>query len=347
MSAEAMTPRERMAAYLGGEAVDRHPCVPLVLNHAARVAGMKVSEHNRSGEAMGRAHVAAFRRYRQDMITIFTDTALLAEAMGTEMYYPEDDAARVERPAVTTAEEAARLRAPDPWTAGRLPVHLEAVRLANAEVGEEVFVGCCYALPFTTAAALLGTDHFVKALRKAPELAHQLLRVSQEAGLALTEAVIEAGGIPVLVDPVASCSMISPRQYEEFAAPYTRPLVERIKAAGLPAVLHICGRSDLIWGQMADSEADVLSLDKVDLAQAKRAVGERVGLMGNVAPAETLLYGNPPSVAEETRACLRSAGDNPRGFIVASGCEVPLATPPENVEAMLEAVREWGPPRLH
>ncbi len=79
MESEAMTPKERMAGYLGGQEVDRLPCVPLILNHAARVAGMEVSEHNRSGEAMGRAHVAAFRRYRQDMITIFTDTAVLAE----------------------------------------------------------------------------------------------------------------------------------------------------------------------------------------------------------------------------------------------------------------------------
>jgi uroporphyrinogen decarboxylase len=190
----------------------------------------------------------------------------------------------------------------------------------------------------------MGTDHFVKALRKHPELAHQLLRVSMKAALRLTDAVMEAGGIPVMVDPVASCSVISPGQYEEFAAPYTKPVLEHISAAGLPAILHICGRSDLIWTQMADTGAAVLSLDKVDLAEAKRAVGDRVCLLGNVSPTEALLYGNPASVEEATLECLRQAADNPRGYIVGSGCEVPLMTPPENVDAMIETVRRWGPP---
>lgn len=342
MPADEMTPKERFQGFLSGQSIDRLLCVPLLLNHAAHAAGMTVSEAGRTGESLGQAHAACYRKYGQDLITIFSDTSLIAEAMGTRLYYPEDDAPRVDEPAVHDLQEAMGVQPPDPQTDGRLPQYLEAIRTANAEVGDEVFVSCCYAMPFTIAAALLGTDVFVKSTRKNPELAHRLLQVATQAALRFTDAIVEAGGIPVPVDPVASCSVIGPRQFEEFVLPYTTPIIQRIAAAGLPPVLHICGCSHLIWGQMADTGAAVLSLDRADLAQAKAAVGDRCCLMGNVSPSETLLYGTPATVAEQTRLCIEQAADNPRGFIIGSGCEVPLFTPPANIHAMMNAARTYG-----
>ncbi|MCE5238674.1 uroporphyrinogen decarboxylase family protein [bacterium] len=344
MSPASMTPKERFLAFLQGQPVDRLLCVPLILNHANRAAGLTVSQTCQNGPALGRAHADCYRKYGQDMVTLFTDTSLLAEAMGTKLKHFDDDAPRVETPVVQSPDDVARVHMPDPHSDGRLPVFLEAIRTANAEVGAEVFVACCFAMPFTVAAALMGTDVFVKATRKAPELAHRLLEMATEAALRFTDAVIAAGGVPVPVDPVASCSVIGPRQYAEFARPYTQRILERIAAAGLPPVLHICGHSHLIWDQMVDGGAAVLSLDKVDLAQAKAAVGARCCLMGNVPPAEVLLYGTPELVAQTTLAGIRAAADSPGGYIVASGCEVPLATPEENIHAMLQTVREYGKP---
>lgn len=344
MSTTEMTPKERFLAFLQGQPIDRLLCVPLILNHANRAAGLTVAQTCKDGPALGKAHADCYRKYGQDMITLFTDTSLIAEAMGTKLKYFDDDPPRVEEPIVQSPDDVAKVRMPDPHSDGRLPVFLEAIKAANAEVGDEVFVSCCYAMPFTVAAALIGTDVFVKSLRKAPELAHRLLQMSLEAALLFTDAIIEAGGVPVPVDPVASCSVIGPKQYAEFAAPYTQPILAKIGAAGLPPVLHICGHSHLIWDQMADEGAAVLSLDKVDLQRAKEAVGDRVCLMGNVPPAEVLLYGTPELVAEKTLEGIRTTADSPGGYIVASGCEVPLATPEENIFAMLQVVREYGKP---
>ncbi len=36
-------------------------------NHAARVLGVLIGEYNRNGKTMGKAHVAAFRRYGNDL----------------------------------------------------------------------------------------------------------------------------------------------------------------------------------------------------------------------------------------------------------------------------------------
>ncbi len=340
---ERMTPRERMSAFLQGQRVDRVPCAPLILNHAARVLGVKVSEYNRDGGIMGRAHAAAFERYGHDFIFIFSTTSTLAEAMGTRLFFPEDDAPWVEAPVVGAPEDLSLVRIPDPARDGRLPVYLEAVEVCSGRVGSEVFVGCVLAGPFTTAAALRGTETFIRETYRNPDLVRALLERSTEAALRFIDAIVAAGAVPVLVEPVASGSLISPVQFDRFVLPYLRPLAERIKGAGLPCILHICGRTSKLLERMTDTGANALSLDQVDLAEAKARVGAHVCLIGNVRPAETLLKGTPDDVAREARECFQKAGGSPGGFILSSGCEVPLDTPPPNLLAMMEAARACRP----
>jgi len=335
-----MTPRERMTAFLSGRPVDHVPCVPLILNHAARVIGARISEYATDGDVMGRAHVAAWRRYGQDLITIFTDTAVLAEAMGTVLHFPQDDVARFKAPAIARPEDAPKIPQVDARRAGRLPVLLKAIRYCVEEVGGDVFVSCCYPAPFSTAAALRGTALFARDLYKSPDMAHVLLRKSLQLAQDFAEAVTEAGGIPVLVDPVASGSVISRQAFQEFALPYIARTFERIGALGAPPILHICGRTSGIIDLMAQSGAVALSIDQIALREAKAKVGDKVCLMGNVRPAETLLQGTPDAVRAEAAGCLQECKDNPRGFILASGCEVPIETPPENVMALLEVARD-------
>jgi len=338
MTAE-MTPKERMGNFLSGKPVDRVPCVPLILNHAARVIGVPISEHATNGSTMGRAHVAAWRRYRQDLVTIFSDTGILSEALGTRLHFPPDDVPRFKAPAVADPSDAGKLTRVDPRRAGRLPVYLEAIRHCVSEVGGDVFVSCCISAPFSTAAALRGTAVFARDLYKNPGLAHDLLEKGLELIEDLSAAIIEAGGIPVLVDPVASGSVISRKSYEEFAHPYTARAFARIAALGSVPILHICGRTSTIIDLMASSGAAALSVDLISLAEAKARVGNSVCLMGNVRPAETLLGGTPDDVRREAAQCLADCADSPRGFILATGCEVPIETPPANIHALIETAR--------
>jgi uroporphyrinogen decarboxylase len=337
---DRMTPKERLTALMTGREVDRVPCVPLILNHAARVLGCRIDEYSTSGSTMARAHVAAYRRYRQDMVCIFSDTAVLAEALGTRLHFPPDDVPRFEEPAVAEPQDAAGLAPVDARAAGRLPVLLEAVRRCVEEVGGEVLVSCCYPAPFSTAAALRGTAAFARDLYKHPAEAHVLLQKAERLALDFAGAVAGAGGVPVLVDPVASGSVISPRAFREFALPGLRSVLAEVRRLGFPPILHICGRTASIIEMMAESGADAISIDQIDLAEARRLVGERVCLMGNVRPAETLLGASTEAVRAEALSCLRAGAGSPRGFILASGCEVPVEAPPENVLVLIDAARE-------
>jgi uroporphyrinogen decarboxylase len=80
----------------------------------------------------------------------------------------------------------------------------------------------------------------------------------------------------------------------------------------------------------------------MDLEEAKQAVGERITLVGNVKPTETMYLGTPADVERDAKECLKKAYDTPKGYILALGCGLPNGTPPENIHALLNSARKFG-----
>jgi uroporphyrinogen decarboxylase len=179
----------------------------------------------------------------------------------------------------------------------------------------------------------------IREVYKDPEFVHALMRASTDAAKTLVDAYVKRGGVPVCVEPVGTGSMVSDKHFREFIMPYLKEIIERIQSHGLPGVLHICGRTRRIIQSMVETGAQVLSVDDIDMAEAKRLVGDKVCLMGNVSPADGMLKGNPEIIEAMVRDCVAKAADNPRGFILATGCEVPLLSPPENITAFVESGR--------
>ncbi|MHB1405294.1 MAG: uroporphyrinogen decarboxylase family protein [Desulfitobacteriaceae bacterium] len=339
---EKMTPKERVLGMLQGKPVDRFPSAPLLLNCCSRVTGVPVSRFNSNAQVMGEAHVQAWHRYGHDMPLMFSTTSTLAEAMGTKLYFPEDDAPRVEAPIVENPADLNKVQVADPWRDGRLPVYLGAAQHVLSEIGDKVFVGCIFAAPFTTASHLRGTETLVKETYKNPKLVNELMLLAKASAFNMIDAMVEIGVIPVIVEPVASASLISPRQFEKIVLPHLKDIVDRAHKKGSPICLHICGQTTLIIELMAESGADILSVDQINLGVAKSKAGDKACLLGNVKPAETLLKGTPEQVTAEVREILETAGDSPRGLIISSGCETPLNTPPANIDALIGAVRKYG-----
>lgn len=340
-----MTAIERFAAYSKGEPIDRLPCVPIVGNTAARVIGVKVSEFRGNGRLIAEAQVAAYKRFGYDIIRIFTDLYTQAEAMGAKVYYPADETAYLDIPAVREVGQIGSLQPADPYKDGNLPQHLEAMRIAVEQVGKEVPVTGAVTGPFTNASFLIGTENLVRLVGKNPPAVHKLCEVSLETALRYAKAIIDAGCSPSLTDAMSSTTLISPRQFREFSLPYLKKLIDYIHSCGKAVTLHICGKTAKIWELMCEAGADCLSIDNAaSLLEAKHKVGGRVRLMGNVKPSEIMLQGTPADVRKAVIECVKEAYDNPKGFIVASGCSLPTETPFANIDAMLDAVREIGYP---
>jgi uroporphyrinogen decarboxylase len=265
--------------------------------------------------------------------------------MGAVVHYPEDETAYLESPAIDKVDQIAALKPSDPWRDGNLPHHLEAMKIVVDAVGKDVAVTGALTGAFTTASFLIGTETLVRLALKNPAAVHQLCEVALQSSLAYAKAILEIGCVPSLTDAMSSSTVISPKQFREFSMPYLKRLVDFIHQHGRAVTLHICGKTQPIWESMADTGADTLSLDNAaDLHAAKISVGHRVRLMGNVPPSEIMLQGTPKQVRAAVRACVSKAHNSPKGYVVASGCSLPVETPFANIDAMLDAVREIGWP---
>lgn len=345
MSRDRMTPLARLSGYAAGQPIDRLPCVPIVGNTAARVIGARVGDFRGNGRLIAEAQVASYRLFNYDIIRIFTDLYTQAEAMGATVNYPADETAYLAAPALSDASGIDRLRPADPHKDGNLPHHLEAMRRAVDAVGSEVAVTGAVTCPFTNASFLVGAENLARLMMKDKPAVHRLCEISLETSLAYVEAIIDAGCTPSLTDAMSSMSVIGPKQFREFSYPYLKRLIGYIHGRGKGVTLHICGKTSGIWESMVEAGADCLSLDNdASILDAKHTVGDRVRLMGNVKPSEIMLQGTVAQVRRATLDCVAQGYDNPKGFIVASGCSLPTETPFANIHAMLDAVREAGWP---
>jgi uroporphyrinogen decarboxylase len=140
---------------------------------------------------------------------------------------------------------------------------------------------------------------------------------------------------------LASSSLISSRQYAEFALPYQQRLTARLRELGVPSVLHICGKADGILEAIASSGVDCFEADwQVELAEAKTRIGNRVALKGNLHTTR-LVQSSPDEIYREACRAIESAMAG-GGFILSSGCALGRDTTPANVDAMVRAARDVG-----
>jgi len=325
---------KRFAELVKGGVPEAPVVFPMVVaNHAAHLEGFSISEAVTQADVLGRVLYSAYRFYGYDLILIFTDTMVEAEAMGAEVIIPED-----EDPFLLSPPRVSKLEAADPARDGRMPVVLEATRRLRKLVDDEVPVLVSLKGPFSLASFLRGIEGFLEDLLQEPDRAHEFLRLATDNQARYAEAIVAAGGMPFIGDPVASGSMVSSTMFREFAQPYLARLVRVIHGAGVRTGLHICGETMHILKEMAATGADILSVDEMDLAAARLVVGPDVLLMGNVST-RTMLDGTPEQVAAATRVCAASGG--PR-LLVSTSCDVPTDAPKENVRALIEAARGDG-----
>jgi hypothetical protein len=160
-----------------------------------------------------------------------------------------------------------------------------------------------------------------------------------------------AAGIDALLisSAYAGAGFLSRRQYRSFVLPFERAVIEGVKRAfpDLPVYTHTCGaigdRLDLLEETGTDGidTLDPPPLGTVDLRDAKRRLGGRLFIKGNLDPVATLLNGSAGAcyaAAIERLAVAKSGG----GYILSSACSVAPHTPPENILQLARAADVAG-----
>jgi uroporphyrinogen-III decarboxylase len=155
----------------------------------------------------------------------------------------------------------------------------------------------------------------------------------------------KTGGDPMAM-MIASVrpTFLAPKYFEKFFWPYFKATVEQIVDAGLLITLHFDGDwtpyleyfLELPTGKL------VLQFDGLtDIFKAKEVLQGHLCLMGDV-PASLLSLGSPDEVTAYCRKLIDVVGKD-GGFILSSGCTVPVDAKPENLRAMIETGKSYYP----
>ncbi|MDZ7338612.1 MAG: uroporphyrinogen decarboxylase family protein [candidate division KSB1 bacterium] len=191
-----------------------------------------------------------------------------------------------------------------------------------------------------------GTQQMIMATFDDPAWVHEFLRILRDKKLAFVEQykgsaydLIEGGGGD------ASTTVISPTIFEHFVAPYDREVHRALHAVGMRVVYHTCGGMMPILEKIVGLDVDAIETltpreigGDVDLAAAKRRVGQYVCMIGGMNQTHGFTYGTPEKVREMVLKNFAAAG--PGGGYILSTCDHFFHAPVENLQAYADAARE-------
>lgn len=340
---DELTAIERMSLFSQGKPIDRIPCCLDTGETMAPLMGISVDKYYHSAELMCELEVYLQKHFHSDGAGLSTTLRGMAEAMGSQIKYFDHNIAQLQKPAIDSWEEIDNARLVDVDRDGRLPIVLKGLRMVKEKLGDKVPISATVTGPFTIAAMVMGTEQLMIGMIKKPDKMKQLMEVIVENNNRYIQRLIDLEVGIGFADPVSSTALISVKQYKTFSLPYFQKNVDFIKKQGAGCGLHICGTSRGLWELLNQTGIGTFGLDNVeDLAEAKEVLGGHMCIQGNVPPVEVMRMGTPQDVLRSAKECIRKAYDSPKGFVLTSGCQMPMDTPRENMTALMDAARIFG-----
>jgi uroporphyrinogen decarboxylase len=280
-------------------------------------------------------------RYPLDAAILFSDILTIPDAMGLGLYFAEGEGPKLERP-LRDEWEVRNLTAPDPTE--HLRYVLDAVAQIRKALGGSVPLIGFSGSPFTLACYMVeggGSDdfrHIKGMLYRRPDLLHHILEITTEAVILYLNAQIAAGAQAVMVFDTWGGTLTTPA-YHEFSLAYlsriAAGLTRHAEGRRVPSIVFTKGGG--LWLEaIAEAGFDAVGLDwTTDMAAARRRIGDRVALQGNMDP--SVLFGTPEVIRREVARILEGFGPGD-GHVFNLGHGISRFTDPENVAAMVEAV---------
>lgn len=340
---------DRFLRALAREPVDRTPIWMM------RQAGRYLPEYRASRETAGsfmdlcrNAELACevtlqpLERYPLDAAILFSDILTVPDAMGLGLYFETGEGPKFHK-TVRTEQDVAAL--PVPNAEADLDYVMRAVSTIRGALNGRVPLIGFSGSPWTLATYMVegGSSkdfrHLKAMIYSQPEVAHALL---EKLALAVTDylnAQIRHGAQAVQIFDTWG-GTLSAEAYREFSLAYMQRIVDGLirdhEGRKVPVILFT--KNGGLWLEaMADTGCDALGLDwTVNIGDARRRVGERVALQGNMDPA--VLYAEPAAIRAEVKRILDDFGDHP-GHIFNLGHGITPDTPIAHVERLIEMVR--------
>ncbi len=334
-----MNSLERFTETLRWQPTDRCCCLPLVFGYAANIAEIEIKDAISDTEALVSSQLLAQRLFGYDAVYVYGGNAVEIESLGIPLVFPDGDYPYPDpRYDLKNPDELLAKPLPDPVSHGRIPKLLSAAGKLRQEVDGSVPVVGVIAGPFTIAAQVLGLEKLLLLLVDDPDkiqkLLHNVSILSQNFALALLTAGAQ---VIMIMDPVSSQSIITPGIFRNFSFPLLRGIFKGCRRAGaLACWLAITGRTDGFFKLYPDTGADLVTLDYEVSMEKAFSLLPRLVIQGNIRPFDFVERG-PGEIRRECLDLLQLAQARP-GYILGTGCELPLNSKQENLEAMMDVL---------
>ena len=328
--------KERIQKAFRCEPVDRIPWVPFIGCHGAALLGITAEEYLKSEGKIVSGVQAAIARYNPDGIPVMFDLQLEAETFGCDLVWARENPPSVASHPLQKGKTVEDLEVPSP-SAGRIGIVLNAGRRIRKMHPDIALYGLVTG-PFTLSLHLLGADIFM-AMYDDPDMVKRLLAFCRDVTRAMAGYYMDAGcDVVAVVDPMTS--QIGPDQFREFATPFVAPVFEFIHERGGLGSFFVCGHAQQNIEAMCECGPDNVSIDEnIPLDYVRDiCLPRKISFGGNMKLTTVLLLGTPQEAQKNALECMEIGGET--GFILAPGCDLPYATPPQNLEAVSRLVRD-------
>jgi uroporphyrinogen decarboxylase len=285
-------------------------------------------------------------RYNLDAAILFSDILTVPDAMGLGLYFTEGEGPKFERP--LQEEWAIRdLTVPDPYD--HLRYVLDGVAEIRRALDNSVPLIGFSGSPFTLACYMVegGSSSDYRRVKTMiydrPDLMHRILSVTAAAVTAYLNAQIESGAHAVMIFDSWGGSL-SAAAYQEFSLQYMQQILDGLirekDGERIPSIVFTKGGG--LWLEsIANSGCDAVGLDwTIDIGEARRRVGHKVALQGNLDP--NVLFASPDKIAAEAKKVLDSYGPCTTGHVFNLGHGISQFTPPEHVTTLVDTVHSYS-----
>ena len=333
-----MKRQDILKALVKGEPVERTLCLPITMMFAADYAGHSYRDYATKASVQAESQARLAEAFDLDHVGVLSDPAVEASDWGaTVAYFDEQPPAIDERtPLLKEAKDLAKLPFPDPATGKRMSNRVEAVAGLRRRVDSDLLVEGWVEGPCAEASDLRGINTLMTDFFDDGDFVRELFGRTVEVAIKFARLQIEAGADIIGIGDAAA-SLVGPDIYEEFVWPWEKKLVDAIHRAGGMTRLHICGNTNFAVEHIGRLGCTVVDLDSmVDLRKARAAMPSQV-LDGNLDPVRVVLQRSAADVLEALEQCRDQVGTR---YIAAAGCEIPRGTPPENLKAFSDFVRQ-------
>ena len=281
-----------------------------------------------------------FRAFKPDGVILFSDILTPLPGMGIDFDIVESKGPIINDP-IRNINQIKSLKKLEPKES--MSFVGEVLGRLRESVGNESTVLGFVGAPWTLAAYVVeGKSSKNYAIIKSmafqePSLLHQLLdHFANEIANYLRYQIDSGAQVVQMFDSWAG--QLSPEDYDSFAAPYQKKVVELVKKThpSTPMILYISGSAGVLE-RMGATGVDFISLDwTVDMAEGCARLPKDIGIQGNVDPG--LLFGTPEAIRSRIVDVVKKAKG--RRHILNLGHGILPGTPENNAKVFFEAGKD-------